>query len=317
MSIRIEKAGLAASVQDLGRVGHRSLGIGPGGVMDRAAAELINILLGNERDAAVVEMHFPACDVVFENDALFAIGGADFGAELDGEKVGRWRVLRATADSKLCFEERVKGARVYLSVRGGLDADEWLGSRSTNFAAELGGVSGRFLRDRDVIKFAGEADGEFRKSMVISRSLLPIYSSFPTVRITSGSEMDRLTSDGRAAFLETPFDLTNDSNRLGFRLKGEPLSIDGEVEILSSAVAAGTIQLLPDGQLVVLMADHQTTGGYPRLGHVASVDLPLMAQLAPGDKVGFHLISVEQAEDLAMERELELNKLEAACKFAW
>ncbi len=315
MSIEIEKAGLAASVQDAGRPGYRRLGINPGGVMDTAGAELINILLGNGRDAAVLEMHFPACVIRFEKAALFALGGADLRAELDGEPCERWRVLRAEAGSVLRFRERVKGARAYLAVRDGFAADEWLGSRSTNLAAGIGGIEGRFLVDGDLIAFAGDADEEAGRPATVSRSLVPMYSTFPTVRITGGAELDRLSHVQRSTFLESPFEVTNDSNRMGYRLHGERLKIDGTVEMLSSAVASGTIQLLPDGQLVVLMADHQTTGGYPRLGHVISVDLPLLAQLSPGDKAGFHLVSIEQAEELAVERESDLRMLEVACGF--
>jgi antagonist of KipI len=151
----------------------------------------------------------------------------------------------------------------------------------------------------------------------ISNSLIPFYSRFPTVRIIKGAEFDNLTALSEQNFLSETFRVSKDSNRMGFRLEGKPLYLLEQKEIVSSAVDFGTIQLLPDGQMIVLMADHQTTGGYPRLGNIISIDLPLAAQLGANEKVGFHLISIEEAEKLLLEFEKDLNFLRIGSKFAF
>lgn len=313
MTLIARKPGIYTTVQDPGRTGSRSLGVNPNGVMDTAAARLINIVLGNDEGEGVLEMHFPAAEFEFETDTVFALGGADFGAEINGEAVPMWQAISAAKSSVLKFTERRRGNRVYISVKGGFDIAPWLGSASTNLAAKAGGFFGRRLEAGDKIGTRTPssarplADDGVR--VPLGPSIIPRYSRFPTVRVTKGAEFDLLTAIGERAFLSEGFMLTNDSNRMGFRLKGEPLHLLHKKELISSAVTFGTIQLLPDGQMVVLMADHQTSGGYPRIGNVVSVDLPILAQLGPGDSLGFHLISIEEAERRAMRFEREIGFL--------
>jgi len=316
MSILIEKPGILTTVQDLGRIGYRSFGINPGAVMDRTADRLMNILLGNDDNEAVLEIHFPAAQIKFETNALIAIGGADFSAELDGKPVENWRVTFAKKRSILKFTGKVSGNRAYLAVRGGIKVEKWLGSASTNLAAKIGGIDGRKLESGDRIpvkqRFKRNSD---LLSGCVGRSLLPLYSRFPTVRIVAGSEFDSLSKKGRALLTDQNYTIRNNSDRMGFRLSGEPISLAKPIELLSSAVSFGTIQLLPDGQMIVLMADHQTTGGYPRVANVISCDLPLLAQLGAGDKVAFHLIEHAEAERLALKFERELSFFRVGCRF--
>ena len=317
MSLLFAKSGILTTVQDLGRGRYRRFGINPNGVMDRCGARLINILLGNDENEAVVEMHFPAAQIVFESDAIFALGGADFGAELDGEPVDNWRPNFAGKNSTLKFTRKNSGHRAYLAVSGGFKLDQWLGSSSTNLTANIGGMDGRKLIAGDLLELRQPAMKPDRdvSRVQVSPSLLPYYSRFPTVRIIAGAEYELLSEVGRELLTGQDLSITNASDRMGFRLAGEPISLNEPLELLSSAVDFGTIQLLPDGQLIVLMADHQTTGGYPRIAHVVSQDLPLMAQLGPGDKVGFHLIEHGEAEQLALDFERELRFFRVGCKF--
>lgn len=308
MGIVIEKPGILTNVQDLGREGHRRLGINPGGAMDRTAARLVNILLGNDENEAVIEMHFPAARMRFDTDAVIAIGGADFAPELDGDVIANWKPVAVNQGSVLRFAERGSGNRAYLAVAGGFAVEPWLGSSSTNLAAKIGGVEGRRLATGDAIGFRNQiGDVRFLGQGSVSSSLLPFYSRFPTVRIIAGAEFERMDETGKTALTGHDFVIGAASDRMGFRLEGEPISLVESIDLLSSAVSFGTIQLLPDGQLIVLMADHQTTGGYPRVAHVISRDLPLLAQLGPGDKVAFHLISHTEAEELAVDFERELR----------
>lgn len=315
MSILIQKAGILTTVQDMGRTGFRHYGINPNGVMDTVAASLINILLGNPESEGVLEIHFPADTIHFEEDAVFAIGGAEFGAKLDGEPVQNWRPIFAPRGATLKFTRKVLGNRAYLAIAGGFHLEQWLGSLSTNRVAQIGGFCGRKLKNGDRIFLNSEDAAPVGSNYRISPSLIPRYASFPTVRITPGAEFDLLTALGQETFLKENFVISADSDRMGFRLSGKTLHLLDEIELVSSAVSFGTVQLLPDGQAIVLMADHQTSGGYPRLAHVTALDLPLLAQLGPNDKVAFHLVTINEAEDLILEFERDLNLFRTACAF--
>lgn len=309
MSVFISKEGVLTTIQDLGRTGFRRYGVNPGGAMDRCAALLLNTLLGNRINAPVLELHYPAGEITFDRTTDIALGGADFEATLDGKKVSNWKPVRADPESILRFPAKVAGNRAYLAVRGGFCVGHWLGSSSTNLTVGRGGLNGRRLRKGDIIETGKTHDRAVPSTTLISTSLLPRYSRFPTVRVIVGAEFDLLTKESRQDFAARDFVITNNSDRMGFLLRGDPLKLQSPIEMLSSAVNFGTIQLLPDGQLVVLMADHQTSGGYPRVAHVIERDLPLLAQLGPNDKVAFHLIDLAAAEELSLKFDHELRLL--------
>ena len=247
MSLLIQKAGILSTVQDLGRFGHRRFGINTGGVMDRTAVRLINILLGNDESTAVLEMHFPASEIVFETACTFAVGGADFSPELDQLLIQNWRSYSAEPGSVLRFSQKRLGNRAYLAVSGGFNVDKWLGSSSTNLVAEIGGFHGRKLQIGDRIELARtETDGSV-PSGVISPGIIPRYGSFPTVRVVPGNEFENLTIESKDAFQKQGYKVSANSDRMGFRLTSDPLVVKTPIEVLSSAVSFGTIQLLPDG----------------------------------------------------------------------
>ena len=312
MSLLINKPGILTTIQDLGRIGARSFGINPSGVMDSAAARILNVMLGNEESAGVIEMYYPAPEIEFDDDTVFAIGGAEFGAAIDGVSIQNWTASIGRKNSVLKFTEKRSGNCAYIAVEGGVQADPWLDSASTNLMAGVGGLSGRRLETRDRIE-CGIRSLEVRPIRVGS-SVLPHYSRFPTVRILAGNEFELLTAASERIFLNDGFTLTKDCNRMGFRLNGKPLHLLNTSEMVSSAVSFGTIQLLPDGQLIVLMADHQTSGGYPRIGNVIPVDLPILAQCGPGDGISFQMVSIEEAERLTMQFETELSFLRVGCR---
>ena len=203
-----------------------------------------------------------------------------------------------------------------MAIKGGFRIEAWLGSASTNLAAQIGGFEGRNLWSDDRIGFRKKTKMptafDVRR---ISNSLIPMYSRFPTLRIIAGAEFERLTKKSRDTLIRKDFSISNNSNRMGFRLAGEPVSLSKPFEMISAATNFGTIQLLPDGQLIVLMADGQTAGGYPRIAHVISRDLPLLAQLGANDKVAFHMVTIEEAENLALEFERELSFFRIGCRF--
>lgn len=303
MSLLIQKEGILTTVQGLGDYGMQRFGINPRGAMDRTAVRLINLIVGNDDEEPVIEMHFPAAEIVYEESCVFALGGADFGASLNGDLVENWSTVSPTGSNVLKFARKANGNRCYLAVRGG-------------FALTTDLLENRRLKNGERItlkKPLNEEENLLKRR--ISNTMLPVYSSFPTVRILEGGEMNSLSAADRKAFTEETFVVTKDSNRMGFRLKGPGFGPIQTTEMVSAAVTFGTIQLLPDGQLIVLMADHQTSGGYPRIANVISVDLPLLAQLGPNDKVAFNLIDVEEAERVTMQFEQDVERLRIGCRF--
>jgi len=306
VSILIKKAGILTTVQDGGRLGHRSLGINVSGPMDSFAMHAVNILVGNHTNEAIIETHFPSVEIEFEADVNFAIGGAEFSAKLDDISLKNWSSHRAERGQCLHFTRPVLGNRAYIAVAGGIRTDAWLGSRSTNLAAKQGSFGrpltfGHRLGTNDALRNI--------KRLTVSPWLLPRYSQYPTVRVLRGPEFHLLDDDAVEHFTTENYRVSNGSNRMGFRLDGEPIAFVGIGEMPSAAVTFGTIQLLPDGNLVILMADHQTSGGYPRIATVAAVDLPLVGQLSACDGVSFTLIEHDVAESLMIERANDLEQL--------
>lgn len=279
--------------------------------MDPAAVRILNILLGNSEGEAAVEMHFPAPTFAVESDCVAALAGADFDASVNGESVEPWRPFGLRRGDTLGFAKRSVGSRAYLAVAGGFAVAEWLGDKSTNLAAGIGGLEGRALRSGDVLGTSGVS--ALVKRFSISHDLIPRYSNFPTIRILPGPEFDLLTRAGKDTIENAVFSISPDSNRMGFRLAGDAAEALGSTEMVSSLVVFGTIQLLPGGQMVALMADHQTSGGYPRVATVITHDLPVMGQLSAGDKVAFRIVDLVEAESLLADFERSLALLRVAC----
>ncbi len=316
MGISIKKAGVFDTIQDLGRFGFRKLGINPGGAMDKNALRLINIILGNPESEPAIEMHFPACQIVFEKPAVFALGGADFDATLDKLPVPNWKTHLAKKGSILSFRKKLSGSRCYFGIRHGFEIERWLGSASTNLAANIGGVKGRQLRNDDQIRFskAHAAEKNFL-GFEIATSLRPVSKTIQMIRITKGIEYRDLTALSEQRLFEGAYEISNDSNRMGYKLDGNPLHLLSRKELLSSAVGFGTVQLPPYGKPLLLMADHQTTGGYPRIGHVIKRDLSLVGQMGPGDKILFELVSIDEAEKIEEQYERDVAYLRMGVKF--
>jgi antagonist of KipI len=321
MSLRIIKGGILDTVQDKGRYGGQHLGINPGGAMDKLSAQLATILAGNQPGDAVIELHFPASEFFFEQPALIAISGADFTASINGDEIPCLQPVLVNKYSILQFYKKRNGARAYLAVHGGLELTKWFASYSTNLKAMAGGFKGRTLQKDDEIgirtldvyaKLLGKK--EFH--------VLPWKadknwdnSTLEEILVLHGHEWGQLTAPSKEKFLQTSFMITSQSDRMGYGLSGQALTRQTKEELVSSAVCCGTVQLLPDGQLIILMADHQTTGGYPRAAHVISAHHSRLAQLNPGERIQFGLTDTQTAENLLLKQQQHLVQLENACKF--
>jgi len=320
MSLKNIKAGVLDTIQDLGRYGFQYLGINPGGAMDRFAAQVVNMLTGNDTDEAVIELHFPASIFLFEEEAMIAVGGADFSATINGEEIPLWQPVIVAKNSILQFEKWKKGARCYLAIKEKLDIPKWLGSYSTNLKAASGGFNGRALQKNDAISFKERYDYKcflHDKDFVIlpwKADILWKETPIDRIAIVPGNEWELLTKESRKKIFKNFFVIGSLADRMGYRLNGS-IPAKQTCELVSSIVSFGTIQLLPNGELIILMADHQTAGGYPRIAYVASAHLPILAQKQPGDRIFFRFIEQEQAEELLFLQQQHLLQLQNACKF--
>ena len=319
MSLQIIKAGVQDTIQDLGRFGYQHLGVNPTGVMDRFSSQVVNALLGKELGAPVLELHFPAARLQFGEATVICLGGADFSPRINDRPVPLHHPIAVPPGSTLAFEKVNYGARCYLSILQDIKLTPWMGSLSTNLKAAAGGAGGRALQKKDVLYFRREprVEGLLRgKDLVV----LP-WKSQETVdtrmelQVLLGSEWHWMKEEAREAFTNSYFQITLEADRMGYKLAGAPLEVHTTEQLVSSPVNMGTIQLLPDGQLIVLMADHQTTGGYPRVGHVISAHLPILAQKKANDVLRFSVTDLETAEGKLVAQQKYLQQLQLACKF--
>ena len=322
MSIRIIKAGLLSSVQDTGRHGMAALGIGHAGAMDGVALRLANALAGNRADAAAIEFTLIGPRLAFDADAWIALTGADFDARLDAAPAPAWQPLFVRSGCTLDIGGARRGARGYLAVHGGIAVPQVLGSTATDINAGLGPFGGLALRAGDTLAVqapvASAASGTGsrwpirRSTPGWSLDTRPWFDPEPRtpIRLIRATHSARLDTPSGEALFNTDFRIHPDSNRVGLRLDGRPLMLAEPLELVSEPVAMGTVQLPPGGQPIVLMAEHPTTGGYPRIGQVAAIDLPRLAQRRPGQSLRFSEIGLDEAQSRYLERERQLTQLE-------
>jgi antagonist of KipI len=275
--IRVVRAGLLTTVQDLGRIGYQCFGMPVGGAMDMPALRLGNRLVGNPDHAAALEMTVRGPELLFESAAVIALTGGDLSPMLDAAPVPLWTTLEVKQGSTLSFGERRMGARAYLAVAGGIDVPLVLGSRATHLPSRTGGVAGRPLAKDDIV--CGGPPPQHASTFVgraIAVSHRPTYNFSPTLRIVLGPQQDCFAPEALETLSRGAFTLTAQADRMGYRLSGPPLIHAGSPDIISDATPLGAVQVPADQQPILLMADRQTTGGYPKIAVVISVDLPFL-----------------------------------------
>jgi antagonist of KipI len=306
MAIDVIKPGALSTFQDLGRTGYQQFGIPVNGVMDERSHRLANWLAGNDPGEATLEITLIGPTLRVLADLTVALCGADLEPLADGEPVPLDETVLLRAGTELSFGQRRSGVRAYLAVRGGFALEPVMGSCSTFVRGGYGGHRGRPLRkgDRIAVRSPGASDepqpGAARMPAfpkdVVGEPGAPL-------RAVAGREWPLFTADAQRAFARTPYRIGAQSDRMGFRLEGEPLALGTARQMMSEAVGFGTIQVPSDGQPIVLMADRQTTGGYPKIAHVCAVDLPRLAQRMPGESVQFELIDLADAQRLLAQQE--------------
>jgi antagonist of KipI len=305
--LRVEAAGLLTTVQDLGRLNAVAAGVPPGGAMDRFAHSAANLLVGNEPGAATLECTLTGPRLVAERSCLVAITGADLDPRVNGEPTAMWTGIFLSAGDHLAFGIRRRGARAYIAVAGGVAADRWLGSQSTNLMAARGGMHGRALMAGDVVSVGAGPSTPAVSGRQLPRHLRPDYDDH-SLHAIAGPHIDRLGPLGRHTLFTSAFKVSHQADRMGYRLEGPDLDSSGD-ELLSFGLTAGVVQLPAGGRPILLMADHQTAGGYPVIATVAGAWLPVAAQLAPGDELHFVVVSVEAALRMRRARQAALDSL--------
>lgn len=289
MHIEILKPGLFTSLQQKEVTGFRSMGIGPGGVMDEFAASAANHLLRNNEQSFLLEMHFPAPELLFHTGTLIALTGGDFQAIGNGEPLNNWQTHFIPANSAIRFSGLKKGYRAYLSVYGGFKVENKAILRFGK-TVPLKKGDGLFLN-----KPCNLLPGTYEAAMLPER-YEQVYAGNSTIYCLPGPEWETLSAEAKRQLQSASFTISTQSNRMGYRLEGTPVQHQF-ASMLSSAADAGTVQLLPNGLPVILMSAHQTTGGYPRILSVLSPSRAVLAQLPPGASISFSIISLQEAAE--------------------
>ena len=300
----VQEPGPLTTIQDLGRFGHLRVGIPTSGPMDRDAFVLANRLVGNEDGAAALECTLIGARVEFTDDRLVAVTGADMPSTVNGAAVAAWEAVAVKAGDVLRLGPARSGVRAYLAVGGGVDTPVVLGSRATYVRGRLGRLGGRALRRGDRLPLGPAGAARPRR---VARGRVPVYGAEAAVSVILGPQDDRFTAAGVAAFLEGPYELLPQSDRMGARLKGPFIEHTRGHDIVSDGVPMGGIQVIGDGQPIVLLADRQSAGGYTKIATVCSFDLGRIAQLKPGGRLTFRRVTVAEAHAMLRDSRRALD----------
>ena len=302
-ALLVVKPGLLTTVQDLGRYGHQASGVPVAGPMDMFSHRLANQLVGNNADAATLEITLLGPELIVDADTTIAVAGAHFEIACDDRPVPFNASFAVHKGQRIKFGRIVQGARAYLAVAGGIQTDPVLGSRATHLVSHMGGLNGRALITGDRLPIVGgSTSGPQRKAGGLT---LPTNGR-ARLRVMPGPQADWFEADAMKTIAGVSFRISPQSNRMGYRLQGPPLVRVRDSELISEPLGVGAIQVPAAGEPILLMADRQTAGGYPKIGYVISADLPLAGQLAPGDFIEFHLCSHQEAVAALIARERQL-----------
>ena len=314
MAMHIIFPGPRTTIQDKGRLGYQNSGFAPSGFMDRVASHMANVLVGNPESEAVVEFCLVGPIVRFDEEVNLAVCGGDFGIDVNGKAYPANKAVHVPAGATVRITTGRVGVYGSLAVSGGLDIPVVMGSRSTNLRCGIGGYKGRILMAGDVIGLrdpdSGKRDLSWR--WVPERRLVaPEDPGITKVRVIRGPQADMFTEEGLRTFYESSYIISSHSDRMGFRLNGPPVESVSGCDILTDGIVNGSVQICGTGEPIVMMADRQTTGGYAKIASLINVDIPLFAQLRPGQKVQFEPCTIQVAQQLMREA---IRDWEAHCR---
>lgn len=320
--IKVLKPGLQTTVQDLGRPGYYEIGLPPSGAMDKYSFIIANLLVGNEENAAGLEMTYMGPELEFQEDTLIAITGGEIPPKINGEAVPMWETLQVKAGDVLSFDFVKQGARTYLAVAGGIDVPVIMGSRSTYTLCGLGGYEGRALMEGDLLKIGQQQVRKARPGTRVPAEYIPSWSKHHEIRVIMGLCSYRLTEESKERFLSIDWTLTPEANRVGYRFKGERLHFiprkqpfgagSNPSNVVDLGYPIGSIQV-PDGiEPIALLNDAVTGGGYATIATIISTDLDRMAQVKTNEKVRFISVSLEEALRARQENRRQIAAVKEA-----
>ncbi|MRG86301.1 5-oxoprolinase subunit C family protein [Salinibacillus xinjiangensis] len=325
--IKVLKPGLLTSIQDLGRYGYQKYGVIASGVMDPFSHRVANLLVGNDENCPTMEISLLGPVIEFQQDAIISICGGNLTPTIDYKPIYMWRTIFVKKGSELRFGPAETGCRAYLAVAGGFDIPIIMDSYSTYLRGEIGGYHGRALQAGDEVAFGDSSERANRimdklvkanrdssqsfmdANWSVATEMLPELTGRSAVRVTKGRQYELFSEESQKQFQAESFRVSTQSDRMGYRLEGPALHLKEPEELISEAVSFGSVQVPSDGNPIVLLADRQTTGGYPKIAQVATVDLPCMAQLKPGEAVRFEFINHSEAQRLYLAREQYMRSL--------
>ncbi len=337
MAIEIMLPGPLSTVQDMGRKGFLSQGFQESGACDKYSMKLANILAGNLKEpeqAAVVEFTFHGGEFRFTSDEIIALAGSDMNPVLNGRPVPMFCPIPVKAGDLLKMRESAAGLRTYMALYGGISVPLVMGSRSTNLKCRIGGFHGRPLRAGDILesgkapeqikylkeRLNGKEDrcgaGEHELWLRLPSNHYRYCGSqrFVMLRAVPGPQEEAFTKNGLKTFIQTHYRLSRDCDRMACRLEGQPVEMKNGADIISDGIVEGSVQISASGLPMVMLADHQTTGGYAKIATVISTDIPAMAQLRPGDWVVFQYVTPKEAVAACRKEEKKLNMLKNRIK---
>ncbi len=296
MTLTILEAGPYATIQDRGRFGYQRYGMPISGPMDSFAFEAANILVDNEINTATIEFTTPG--ITFFTHAPMLIAATGYGIKLfiENEEFPTWMSLFIRKNRRIRIEKTGQGMWGYLAVSGGFQVDPILHSRSTYLRGNLGGLKGRGLQADDELH-AGIPDVDLTTAAgrIFTPDKLPSYSESPTLRVILGPQTEAFNPQGIQTFLSQDYTIQYNSDRMGYRCEGEKIQHSGDTDLISDGIVTGAVQVPANGQPIIMMADHQTTGGYPKIATVIRADLPLLAQAPPLSKIRFCAVAPKSA----------------------
>lgn len=306
--IEILSGGVLSTVQDQGRYGYRQYGVPISGAMDLYALRLANILVGNNEEAAGIEVTFYGLKLRSTEDTWVAITGGDLSPQKNGKPVPMWRSICLKKNEILSFRGLRSGFRAYMAVQGGIDIPLLMNSRSTSIKAAFGGTGGA-LKTGDRLKTWDSFAGGKMQEKLIPDQFIPLYSTQNELRVVLGPQADYFPSEIRELFLNSEYTITPQSDRQGYRLTGPALKHIRSYDVITEAVWPGAVQIPGDGLPIILLSDAQTTGGYPKIASVISVDIDKLGQAKPSDKIRFKSVTLEESVHLLREQEKRVKKI--------
>jgi len=305
MGLEVLRAGLQSTVQDQGRFGYAHFGVSSSGAADNFSLTIGNILVGNPKHYAGIEMTIIGDKYHFKSDAYIALTGSEFEAELDNKSIPFWKRLPIKKGQILDIRSTKNGARCYFCVAGGINIEDVMGAKTTHLTSGIGGLHGRILKNLDELEF-GPLDDLIKPTQKVNDS---ITTDTKIIKVTKGVQWPWFDKNQKNKLFQDLYQVTELSNRMGLRLIGNAIKAKKGNEITTTGISLGSIQIPADGQPIISFVEHQTTGGYPIIATVISADVRKVGQLKAGDYFQFELISFSSAEKLKADQEKFIHNL--------